>query len=195
MSQGSTAMSEVIGYARVSTGDQTTDTQIHAVESLYKIDKWFTDSATSGTTKGRNREGLGSLLSYARDGDKVVVYSIDRLGRDTIDVLTTVEELRNKGVAVMSHREGFDLSTDVGKLMLTMLASLAELERKNIKARQMAGIARAKSEGKALGRQKQIDDNKVVQWRKEKSASIKQTAEYFGISTASVKRACNSVLM
>ena len=182
-------MSEVIGYARVSTGDQTTDTQKHAIESLYKIDKWFTDSATSGITKGRDREGLGSLLSYARDGDKVVVYSIDRLGRDTIDVLTTVEDLKNKGVAVMSHREGFDLSTDVGKLMLTLLASLAELERKNIKARQMAGIARARAEGKVLGRKKQIDDHQVAQWRRDNSASIKQTAEHFGISTASVKRA------
>ena len=74
--------------------------------------------------------------------------------------------------------------------MLTMLVSLAELERKNIKARQMAGIQRAKSEGKAMGRQKKIDDSKVVQWRRENSASIKQTAEQFGISIASVKRAC-----
>jgi putative DNA-invertase from lambdoid prophage Rac len=184
-------MSEVIGYARVSTGDQTTDTQVHAIETLYKIDKWFTDSATSGTTKGHDREGLGSLLTYARAGDKIVVYSIDRLGRDTIDVLTTVEDLKDKGVAIISHREGFDLSTDVGKLMLTMLASLAELERKNIKARQMAGIARAKAEGKALGRKKEIDDVKVVEWRRGNSASIKLTAEHFGISPASVKRACS----
>jgi putative DNA-invertase from lambdoid prophage Rac len=182
-------MSEVIGYARVSTGDQTTDTQIHSIEKLYKIDKWFTDSATSGITKGRDRDGLGALLKYARDGDKVVVYSIDRLGRDTIDVLSTVEELKDKGVAIISQREGFDLSTDHGKLMLTLLVSLAELERKNIKARQMAGIARARAEGKGLGRKKEIDDAKVVQWRKDNSASIKQTAENFGISTASVKRA------
>lgn len=89
----------------------------------------------------------------------------------------------------MSSREGFDLSTDVGNLMLTMLASVAELERKNIKARQMAGIQRAKAQGKALGRQKQIDDAKVVQLRCENNPSIKQTAEQFRISQASVKRA------
>lgn len=180
----------VIGYVRVSTGDQTTETQRHALQGTYNIDKWFADEAVSGITKGRDRAGLGALLGYVRDGDKVVVYSIDRLGRDTIDVLTTVEELQAKGVAIISMREGFDLSTDHGKLMLTMLVSLAELERKNIKARQMAGIKRAKAEGKAMGRQKQIDDAKVVQWRIENSASIKQTAEYFGISLASVKRAC-----
>lgn len=180
----------LIGYLRVSTGDQTTETQRHALETTYNIDKWFADEAVSGITKGKDREGLGALLSYVREGDKVVVYSIDRLGRDTIDVLTTVEELKAKGVAIISMREGFDLSTDHGKLMLTMLVSLAELERKNIKARQMAGIQRAKAQGKAVGRQKQIDDTKVVQWRTENSASIKQTAEYFGISLASVKRAC-----
>lgn len=179
----------VIGYARVSTGEQTTETQIHALKEVYNVDTWFTDEAVSGSTKGKDRKGLGALLSYVRDGDKVVVYSIDRMGRDTIDVLTTVEELKEKGVAIISMREGFDLSTDHGKLMLTMLVSLAELERKNIKARQMAGIQRAKAEGKALGRQKQIDDAKVVEWRQENSASIKVTAEHFGISPASVKRA------
>lgn len=180
----------MIGYARVSTGDQTTDTQVHALKEVYNVDKWFTDEAVSGVIKAKERKGLGALLSYVREGDKVVVYSIDRLGRDTIDVLTTVEELKEKSVAIISMREGFDLSTDHGKLMLTMLVSLAELERKNIKARQMAGIQRAKAEGKALGRQKQIDDQKVVEWRKDNSASIKLTAEHFGISTASVKRAC-----
>lgn len=76
--------------------------------------------------------------------------------------------------------------------MLTMLAAVAELERSNIKTRQMAGIAKAKAEGKALGREKTIDDAAVAIWRKENSASIKLTAEHFGISPASVKRACQS---
>lgn len=182
-----------LGYVRVSSDDQTIDTQIHALEETYKIDRWFKDRAVSGVTKAKDREGLGELLKYAREGDTVVVYAIDRLGRDTIDVLTTVEELRAKGVSIISKREGFDLSTDVGKLMLTMLVSLAELERKNIKARQMAGIQRAKAQGKAMGRQKQIDDVVVATWRRDNSASIKQTAEHFEISPASVKRACSRV--
>lgn len=181
----------VIGYARVSTGEQTTETQVHALESVYKIDRWFTDEAVSGVTKGRDREGLGALLDYIREDDKVVVYSIDRLGRDTIDVLSIVEEIKAKGVAIISMREGFDLATDHGKLMLTMLVSLAELERKNIKARQMAGIKRAKAQGKVMGRKKQIDDASVSAWRSKNAASIKQTAEYFNISLASVKRACS----
>ena len=99
----------MIGYARVSTGDQTTDTQVHALKEVYNVDKWFTDEAVSGVIKAKERKGLGALLSYVREGDKVVVYSIDRLGRDTIDVLTTVEELKEKSVAIISMREGFDL--------------------------------------------------------------------------------------
>ncbi|MCY1522278.1 Serine recombinase PinR [compost metagenome] len=130
------------------------------------------------------------MAEYLREGDTLVVAAVDRLGRDTIDVLVTVEYLTAKGVSIISKREGFDLSTPMGKAMLTMLAAVAELERSNIKARQMAGIERAKAEGKALGRAKEIDDAAVAAWRAEQSASIKATAEHFGISIASVKRAC-----
>ncbi|MDV2988468.1 MULTISPECIES: recombinase family protein [Methylorubrum] len=83
-------------------------------------------------------------------------------------------------------REGFDLFTPVGKAMLTMLAVVAELERSSTKARQMAGIVRAKASGQALGREKVLDDATVAAWRKEHSASIAVTAMQFGISTASV---------
>ena len=134
---------------------------------------------------------MAALLAYVREADVVIVAAIDRLGRNTIDVLCTVEALRAKGVSVVSMREGFDLATPAGKLMLTMLAAVAELERENLKARQLAGLERAKAEGKALGRSKSIDDAAVCAWRAENSASIKTTAEHFGISAASVKRACS----
>jgi len=89
-------------------------------------------------------------------------------------------------------REGFDLATPAGKLMLTMLAAVAELERENLKARQLAGLERARAEGKHLGRKKSVDDAAVAAWRAANSASIKATAEHFDISAASVKRACAS---
>ncbi|EKL9831180.1 recombinase family protein [Vibrio alginolyticus] len=183
-------MGEVIGYARVSTDDQTTENQKQAIEARYSVSRWFTEEAVSGASKAADRPAMAALINYVRDGDTVVVVAIDRLGRNTIDVLTTVEELKAKGVSVISMREGFDLSTSAGKLMLTMLAAVAELERENIKARQMAGIERARKEGKNLGREKVIDDVAVAQWRADNKASIKATAEHFGISTASVKRAC-----
>jgi DNA invertase Pin-like site-specific DNA recombinase len=185
-------MSEIIAYLRVSSDTQNTETQKSTIARRHSVDKWFTDEATSGAVKAKDRAGLSGLLDYARGGDTVIVYAIDRLGRNTIDVLETVEALNDEGVAVLSIREGFDLSTPMGKAMLTMLAAMAELERSNIKSRQMAGIERAKAEGRNLGREKTIDDVQVARWRQDNSASIKATAEHFNVSTASVKRACRA---
>ena len=180
----------IIGYVRVSTGDQSVEAQRHSIEQKHKVDDWFADEGVSGVVRAADRPAFGELLKYVRKGDTLIVGAIDRLGRDTLDVLATVEELQVSGVAILSLREGFDLSTPIGKAMLTMLAAVAELERSNIKARQMAGIQRAKAEGKALGREKTIDDGSVAAWRKDNAASIAATAAQFGISTASVKRAC-----
>ena len=184
-------MSTVVAYTRVSTDDQTCENQRRTISARYAVSKWFSDDGVSGTVAATQRAGLGALLAYVREGDVVVVAAIDRLGRNTLDVLNTVEALKAKGVSVVSMREGFDLATPAGKLMLTMLAAVAELERENIKARQVAGLERAKAEGKHLGRSKSIDDAAVTAWRAENSASIKATAEHFGISAASVKRACS----
>jgi len=138
------------------------------------------------------RPQLSQVLANALQGDTVVVVAIDRLGRNTMDVLATVETLKKKGVSVVSMREGFDLATPTGNFMLTMLAAMAQLERENIKIRQLAGLERARAEGKNLGREKTIDDHAVAQWRENNQASIKATAEHFGISIASVKRACSA---
>lgn len=183
-------MSATLAYVRVSTDGQTTEAQRHAISQRYNVAEWFSDEATSGATKALQRQGFKALHAYARKGDVVVVAAIDRLGRDTIDVLETVETLKAKGATVVSMREGFDLSSPVGKAMLTMLAAVAELERTNIKARQMAGIERARAQGKKLGAPKMIDDAAVAAWRAENSASILDTAKHWGISTAAVKRAC-----
>lgn len=188
-------MGATLAYCRVSTDEQSTEAQRHAINGRYKIedDHWFEDEAVSGSVKALQRPGFAGLFKFARKGDTVIVAAIDRLGRDTVDVLETVEALKGKGVTVVSMREGFDLGTPIGKCMLTMLAAVAELERSNIKARQMAGIVRAKAEGRALGRKKAIDDAAVAQWRRSTGASVQQTAEHFGISVASVKRACRAV--
>ncbi|WP_228520091.1 recombinase family protein [Aeromonas hydrophila] len=190
MSQLKGRIMAVIGYLRVSSGEQSIGAQRHSIEQTHKVETWFADEGVSGAVKALERPGFTELFKFIRKGDTLIVPAVDRLGRNTIDVLNTVEALQGKGVSIISLREGFDLSTPIGKAMLTMLAAVAELERSNIKIRQMAGIAKAKAEGKALGREKTIDDAVVAIWRKENSASIKLTAEHFGISPASVKRAC-----
>jgi len=186
-------MSAIVAYARVSTEDQTCENQRRTISARYAVGKWFTDDGVSGAIAATERPAMAALLAYVREGDVVVVAAIDRLGRNTLDVLNTVEALKTKGVSVVSMREGFDLATPAGKLMLTMLAPVAELERENLKARQLAGLERARAEGKSLGRTKAIDDVAVAAWRAENSASIKATADHFGISAASVKRACSRI--
>lgn len=184
----------VIGYVRVSTGDQSVEAQRHSIDQLHKVEEWFSDDGVSGGVRAAERPGFAALIKYVRKGDTLIVGAVDRLGRDTLDVLATVHALQMKGVAIISIREGFDLSTAIGKAMLTMLAAVAELERSNIRARQMAGIQRAKAEGKALGRAKTINNAQVAIWRKEHGASIAATALHFGVSVASVKRACRCVI-
>ena len=192
MSQPKGRIMAVIGYLRVSTGEQSIGAQRHSIEQTHKVETWFADEGVSGAVEALQRPEFAELFKFIRKGDTLIVPAVDRLGRNTIDVLDTVEALQGKGVSIISLREGFDLSTPIGKAMLTMLAAVAELERSNIKTRQMAGIAKAKAEGKALGREKTIDDAAVAIWRKENTASIKMTAEHFGISPASVKRACRA---
>ncbi len=187
-------MSATIAYARVSSNGQSVAAQRHSINQRYNVsdDGWFTDEATSGTTKALHRKGFSALFSYARKGDIVVVSAIDRLGRSTIDVLETVEALKSKGITVISMREGFDLSSPTGKLMLTLLAGVAELERENIRARQMAGIEKAKADGRKLGAPKKHDDLAIAAWRKETGSSIAATAEHWKVSIATVKRACRT---
>lgn len=146
-------MTTVIGYVRVSTSDQNVENQKQQItDSGYSVTRWFSDEAVSGAVKAGERPGFRDLLSYVREGDTLIVIAIDRLGRNTIDVLSTVEMLQMKGVKVVSLREGFDLSTPVGKAMLTMMAGLASLEKDLIAERRTAGIKRAQSEGKHCGR-------------------------------------------
>lgn len=119
----------VIGYCRVSTQDQTVDNQKLQIEKVHKVDKWFIDEAVSGATKATSRDGFRDMMNYVRCDDTLVVVAIDRLGRNTVDVLSNVESLQTKGVRVVSLREGFDLSTPIGKAILTMMAGLADLDR------------------------------------------------------------------
>lgn len=178
-----------LAYIRVSTTEQTVENQKQAIEKIYKVDKWFADEGVSGLVVASDRPAMRECLEYLRAGDTLVVAAIDRLGRNTVNVLETVKVIQEKGAEVVSMREGFSLSTPIGKAMLTMLSAVAELEISNLKERQMAGINRAKAEGKHLGRKQEIDYQAVAEWRKDNQKSIKQTSLHWGISEASVKKA------
>lgn len=194
-------MTQRIAYYRVSTHDQSIEAQREALGGGF--DEEFTDEGISGGTLAADRPGFGNLLAYARQGDAVHVYSIDRLGRDALDVQTTVKHLIDKGVTVDVRCLG-PISGDAGKIIVAVLAQMAEIERNRIKERCEAGRAAARASlaatgrthrGKvSLGRPTAANGAQVAQWRKENGASIRKTAEHFGISATSVKRYCAEAL-
>lgn len=137
-----------IGYIRVSTQEQNTARQ---EVSLQECDKLYIDKISGKDTE--NRPQLQAMMDYIREGDTVVVSEYSRFARNTRDLLTLVDRLKQKGVAFVSLKENIDTSTPQGELMMTIFAGLAEFERKQMLQRQAEGIAIAKQEGKYKGRQ------------------------------------------
>lgn len=137
-----------IAYIRVSTVEQNEGRQVEMMKS-HNIDKTFIEKASG---KDTDRPELIAMLDYARQGDTVYIESFSRLARNTIDLLKLIETMNNKGIKVVSLKEGMDTSTPAGKLMLTMIGAIATFERENLLERQKEGIALAKAEGKYKGR-------------------------------------------
>lgn len=184
-------------YYRVSTNDQSIEAQRTAMGGVF--DKEFHDEGVSGGTLASDRKGFAALLATVRRGDTVHVYAVDRLGRDAIDVQTTVRSLMTLGVTTDVHGLG-PIGEGVGELILAVLAQVAQLERRRIAERTSAGREAAKASLKAtgkthrgkesLGRPLAANPETVREWRKQSGASIKRTAEHFKLSPASVKRYC-----
>ena len=120
-------MSQRIAYFRVSTNGQSIEVQ--RAELGGNFDREFQDVGVSGAVLARQRPGMAELLDYARSGDTVFVYAVDRLGRDSIDVQQTVRTLLDKGVQLHVHGIG-PIAGEAGKLVLALLAQIAEMERK-----------------------------------------------------------------
>jgi DNA invertase Pin-like site-specific DNA recombinase len=141
-----------IGYTRVSTAGQDAQLQLDALITAGVQKRNVFADVTSGSKTAIERPGMMKLLNYAETGDTVVVWRIDRLGRSLIDVLNTVDLLRSRGIQVRSLSDGIDPATSTGRLMLHMLATLAEYERELIVERVNAGIAAARESGTRFGR-------------------------------------------
>lgn len=186
-----------LAYFRVSTGDQSIEAQRKALGGTF--DREFADEGVSGSVLAANRPGFAALLQYVREGDVVSVYAVDRLGRDALDVQSTVRDLLEKGVTVNVHGLG-PIGRGVGELILAVLAQVADMERQRIKERCDTGrvAARAAIEAtgrthrgkESLGRRRSADGSAVALWRRENQASIRDTAEQFKLSAATVKRYC-----
>ena len=178
----------VIGYKRVSSEGQNLDRQ-----DLGEVDKVFEEKLSGKLAK--DRPALQAMIEYAREGDAIVVYSIDRLARDLRDLQDIISTLNDKGVSIsfLSERLTFSAETDdaFAKLQLQMMGAFAEFERNIIKKRQAEGIAKAKARGAYKGTKKRIDREKVHQLKAEGNSTYK-IAEEMGISRMSVHRILNT---
>ena len=179
----------IFGYGRVSTTEQTTDNQRLEIERAgYAVEYWYSDTV-SGKAHAAQRTQFGILLGKLRARDTVVVSKLDRLGRDAPDVLSTIKSLSTLGVEVVVLQLGkLDLASTPGKLMLTMLAAVAEMERDLIVERTQAGLARAKAEGKVLGRPAKTipEQRKAMVDAYKQKANVSFLARLYGISRATV---------
>jgi DNA invertase Pin-like site-specific DNA recombinase len=147
----------LIGYARISTQDQTLALQRDALEKA-GCDRIFTDTV-SGTKQ--ERKGLTEALSHLRAGDTLVVWRLDRLGRSLRHLIDTVTTLHEKGIGFKSLQENIDTTTSGGKLVFHIFGALAEFEREIIKERTQAGLASARARGKVGGRPRALTQKEM----------------------------------
>jgi DNA invertase Pin-like site-specific DNA recombinase len=148
----------LIGYARVSTHEQTLHLQQDALKKA-ECNKIFTDTA-SGTKA--ERKGLEEALNYVRKGDTLVVWRLDRLGRSLPHLITTMTDLLERGIGFKSITENIDTTTSGGKLIFHIFGALAEFERNLIRERTQAGLTAARSRGKTGGRPKALTDRQLA---------------------------------
>jgi DNA invertase Pin-like site-specific DNA recombinase len=186
-------------YLRVSTSEQTTRNQRRQLETVAKRNGWqvvavFEDAGISGA-KGRDqRPGFAAMMKAVarREFDMVAAWSVDRLGRSLTDLLDFLKDLHAKKVDLFLHQQGLDTSTPSGRAMFQMMGVFAEFERAMIRERVLAGIARARSEGRALGRKRleETDAAKVAAIRtaRAKGLGLRRIATELHVGVGTVLR-------
>ncbi|MFQ1592695.1 recombinase family protein [Aeromonas veronii] len=178
-------MGQVIGYARVSSVGQSLDVQLDKLAEA-GAEKVYQEKMSGKSAK--DRQQLQAMLAYVREGDTVVITKLDRLGRSLADLLKIVEKLEAKKVTLRVLDQTFDTGSAEGRLMLSLLGAFAEFELELRKERQMDGIAKAKEQGKHLGRPKELDEEKVKERLKVGDLSPAGVAKELGIGRSTAYR-------
>lgn len=189
-------MKKVALYLRVSTSDQTTKNQRRELEAVAKRQGWkvvavFEDAGVSGAKSRSQRPGLDALLKGVarREFDLVAAWSVDRLGRSLQDLLGVLQELHAKQIDLYLHQQGLDTTTPAGKAMFQMLGVFAEFERAIIQERIKSGLARAKAEGRRLGRPRVSAEIEArIRAARREGLGIRATASSVGCGVSVVQR-------
>lgn len=161
----------LFGYARVSTSQQSLDIQIKALkESGVRANRIFTDKVSGSHTK---RDGLNLLRLKVEEGDIILIKKLDRLGRDTADMIQLIKEFDQEGVAIRFLDDGISTEGTMGKMIVTILSAVAQAERQRILERTNEGRLEAKLKGVQFGRKRSVDREKIKQLR---SQGVRATA-------------------
>jgi len=184
-------------YTRVSTLDQTVDNQLielrdHCSKMEWEVVKEYADEGLSGTLSREKRPALNSLIkdAYRKRFDSVVCWDISRIGRSMKELVLFLSDMKDRNVGICSVRQGFDTSTSMGEIMFQFVGILSSWEREMIRERTLAGLERAKSEGKTLGRRKVTTESmtaKIVELRNGKK-TIREIASEVGVSVGTVSK-------
>ena len=174
----------VFGYARVSTEQQSLDRQLDML-TQYGVDKIYNEKMTGIT---RNRPELEKLLERLTEGDTVVVESLSRLGRSTKDLIALMETFNSKGVNLVSLKESIDTTSSTGKLLFTLMSTLAQFERDVIADRTREGLASAKARGRKGGRPSIESDKirKAIKLYHSGEYSMKEITELTGVCKSTI---------
>lgn len=178
-----------IGYARVSTSDQTTDTQVERLKAA------GCEIVRQEKVSGKSREGrteLQTILDFVRPGDTLVVVKLDRLGRSTRDVLNLVHELDQKGASLRILEPDVNTAGPLGKMVLTVLGMVAEMELGFIKERQAVGIAKAKAAGVYQGRPVSLD-HQLIKTLHSEGIGPTAIAKKLGCSRGAIYKTLNAM--
>ncbi|MFZ2031747.1 MAG: recombinase family protein [Vitreimonas sp.] len=185
-------------YLRVSTADQSVENQALELKAAgFEPTATFTDDGVSGKTKAADREAFAEMMrTFGRinsgERKRLIVTKIDRLGRDAEDILATVRLLSERGVQVFVKQLGeTDLTSTAGKMILTVLGGVAEMERAMIVERTHAGLARARASGKTLGRPAALTNEKRAEVRDalDNGASVNGLAKRYGVARGTIRSA------
>ncbi|MCG4261974.1 recombinase family protein [Acetobacter senegalensis] len=183
------------GYARVSTTKQSTDSQTSDLQKEgIPPDRVITETL-SGATSWKQRPELSRLVHRLKAGDTLTVAKLDRLGRNAVDVLSLIDILKKRQIAVRILNLGIDTSGAGGRLFLLLLAGFAEFERNIIRERIMAGLDVARAKGKRPGRRSTLSPEKTAQARamKQRGLSSREVSELLQVSRMTAWGAMNSL--
>ncbi|HFD6666146.1 recombinase [Morganella sp. HMSC11D09] len=179
----------LFGYARVSTSQQSLDIQVGALKNAgVKANRIFTDKASGSSA---DRVGLELLRMKVEEGDVIQVKKLDRLGRDTADMIQLIKEFDALGVAVRFIDDGISTDGEMGKMIVTILSAVAQAERTRILERTNEGRLEAKSKGIKFGRKRKIDRNKIKVMH-DKGIGATEIAKHMGIARSTVYKIINS---